>query len=900
MAIDNLNDIDPTETQEWLESLESVVDEEGPERAQYLLQKLQEKAGSLGVSNSYAQTFNTPYINTISSELEPTYPGNIEVERKLEALMRWNAVVTVAGANSKDSSLGGHISSYASSCSLYEVGFNHFWHAYNKTQPGDLIMSQGHSSPGIYARAYLEGRLTEEQMSYYRREVDGKGISSYPHPWLMADFWQFPTVSMGLGPLMGIYQARFMKYLNYRGLSDTTNRKVWVFCGDGEMDEPESMGALLRAGREKLDNLIFVINCNLQRLDGPVHGNGKLIQEFESAFKGNGWNVIKIIFGSNWDPLFAKDKSGALLKAVSELCDGEFQTIHARGGAYMREKLFGRSPELQAMVADMSDDEIFALMRGGHDPKKVYAAYQAASNHKGQPTVILAKTVKGYGMGKAGEAMNIAHNQKKMTADELKAYRDRFQLPVSDKDVENYKLYKPAANSAEMKYLKEHRQALGGPMPVRFDPKIKLTIPHYKEFAHRLLEGTGPDRTMSTTTAYVQILTALCKDANIGKQIVPICPDESRTLGMEGLFRQIGIYNSEGQKYEPEDRAQVMYYKESADGQFMQEGINEAGAFGSWLAGATSYSVHYQPMVPFYAYYAMFGFQRIMDFIWLAGDMRARGFLMAAISGRTTINGEGLQHEDGHSHVMAGMIPNCISYDPTYAYEMAVIIWHGMKRMYEQQHDEFYYISMMNENYTHHAMPVGCEEGIIKGLYLLKASTKPNFKSKDKTKQKMHVQLMGSGSILREVEAAAELLEQDFGVTSEVWSMTSSNNLYRDGMSVKRFKMLHPDKPAPKTYIEQCLAEKVGPVVASTDYIRLYTEQLREFMPNRYVTLGTDGFGRSDSRAKLREFFEVNRYYVAIAALKALADDGVIEVSIVKEAMKKYNIVSDKPDPWTV
>lgn len=900
MPIDNTHDIDPTETEEWLESLESVFEEEGAERALYLMQKLQEKAGSLGIKSSYAQSFNAPYINTIPVSAQPDYPGDIEIERKLEALMRWNAAITVAGANSKDSSLGGHISSYASSCSLYEVGFNHFWHAYSKETPGDVIMSQGHSSPGIYARAYLEGRLTEEQMSYYRREVDGKGLSSYPHPWLMPDFWQFPTVSMGLAPLMGIYQARFMKYLHNRDLADTANRKVWVFCGDGEMDEPESMGGLLRAGREKLDNLIFVVNCNLQRLDGPVHGNGKLIQEFESAFKGNGWNVIKVIFGSNWDPLFAKDTTGALLKAVSELCDGEFQTIHARGGAYMREHLFGRSPELQAMVADMSDDEIHGLMRGGHDPKKVYAAYQAAINHQGQPTVILAKTVKGYGMGKAGEAMNIAHNQKKMTADELKAYRNRFNLPESDSDIEHYKLYKPASNSPEMKYLMEHRKALGGPIPARFDPKIALAIPHYKEFAHRLLEGTGPDRTMSTTTAYVQILTALCKDANIGKKVVPICPDESRTLGMEGLFRQIGIYNSEGQKYEPEDRAQVMYYKESADGQFMQEGLNEAGAFSSWLAGATSYSVHNLQMVPFYAYYAMFGFQRIMDLIWLAADMRARGFLMAAIAGRTTINGEGLQHEDGHSHVMAGLIPNCVSYDPTYSYEMAVIIWHGLNRMYVEHHDEFYYITMMNENYNHPAMPEGCEAGIIKGLYCLKSSAKPNTKSKDKTKQKLHVQLMGSGAILREVEAAAELLEKDFGITSDVWSMTSSNNLYRDGMSAKRFALLHPDKPVPKTYIEQCLGDKVGPIIVSSDYVKLYNEQLREFMPRTYVTLGTDGFGRSDSREKLRDFFEVNRYYVAVAALKALADDGVVPVSMVKEALKKYKIATDKPDPWTV
>jgi pyruvate dehydrogenase E1 component len=682
-------------------------------------------------------------------------------------------------------------------------------------------------------------------------------------------------------------------------LANTANRKVWVFCGDGEMDEPESTGVLLRAGREKLDNLIMVVNCNLQRLDGPVHGNGKLIQDLEGIFRGAGWNVIKIIFGSNWEPLFAKDSNGALLKRVSELCDGEFQTMHARGGAYMREYLFN-SPELKALVADMSDDDVFALLRGGHDPKKVYAAYQAAINHKGQPTVILAKTVKGYGMGKAGEAMNIAHNQKKMTADELKNYRDRFKLPLSDQEVEDFKLYKPEPNSPEMKYLGEHRQALGGSIPARFDHKYQLAIPGYKDFAHRLLEGTGPERTMSTTTAYVQIVTALCKDANIGKLIVPICPDESRTLGMEGLFRQIGIYNPDGQKYEPEDRAQVMYYKESVDGQFMQEGINEAGGMGSWLAAATSFSVHYQPMVPFYAYYAMFGFQRIMDLIWLAGDMRAKGFLMAAISGRTTINGEGLQHEDGHSHLMAGVIPNCHSYDPTFAYEMAVIIWYGLKRMYQENHDEFYYITMMNENYSHPAMPEGCEEGIIKGLYKLKSSEKPNTQSKDKAKQGLHVQLMGSGSILCEVMAAAELLEKDFGITSDIWSMTSSNNLYREGMNAKRFKLLHPTEKAPKTHLEQCLENTVGPIIISTDYVKLYSEQLREFMPRTYVTLGTDGFGRSDSRAKLREFFEVDRYHVVLATLGALAKDGVIEAKVAKDAIKKYNIAVDRKNPWEV
>lgn len=895
------NDIDSIETREWVEALESVAREEGSERVAYLLQRLTDKATSLGLTSAYGSaSLSSPYLNTISVDKQAAHPGNIEIERKIEALLRWNAAVMVAGANHEDPSLGGHISSFASSCSLYETGFNHFWKAYTPTEPGDLIMSQGHSSPGIYARAYLEGRLSDEQMYHYRRETDGKGLSSYPHPWLMPHFWQFPTVSMGLGPIMGVYQGRFMKYLEARGIVKTAQRKIWVFCGDGEMDEPESTGVLLRAGREKLDNLIFVINCNLQRLDGPVHGNGKVIQEYESLFRGAGWNVIKIIWGSDWEALIHKDSSGQLLKALTEACDGDFQTFAARGGAYVREHLFGHSAELRALVADMTDEQIHGLTRGGHDLHKVFAAYQAAVNHKGQPTVILAKTIKGYGMGKAGEAQNIAHNQKKMTEDELKAYRDRWNLDVSDKDVENYKLHKPAETSPEMQYLKERRKALGGSIPARFSNNAKLEIPHYRDIASRLLQGTGPERSMSTTTAFVQVMTALCKDKNIGKLVVPICPDESRTLGMEGLFRQIGVYSPEGQKYEPEDKNLVMYYKEATDGQFMQEGINEAGAFGSWLAAATSYSVHLQPMIPFYGYYSMFGFQRIADLVWLAGDMRARGFLMAAIAGRTTINGEGLQHEDGHSHTMALMNPNCVSYDPTYAYEMAVIIWHGMVEMYQNHQDKFYYITMMNENYEHPPMPEGCEEGIIKGLYKLKSSKNVNTRSKDKGKQKLHVQLMGSGTILREVEAAAALLEKDFGVTSDVWSMTSSNELYREGLSVKRFKLLNPDKKAPQTHLEKCLKDSVGPIIVSTDYMKLYTDQLREFMPRNYVTLGTDGFGRSDSRERLRSFFEVDRYHVTVAALKALADEGVMDVAQVKAALKKYKISGNTPDPWTV
>jgi pyruvate dehydrogenase E1 component len=886
----NAPDVDPIETQEWLDSLASVVRAEGAERAIYLLAKLQEKAGSLGIQSSY-QGLNTPYQNTVPAASQPSYPGNLDLEHKIEALIRWNAAVTVAAANKVDSSLGGHISTYASSCTLYEVGFNHFFHAASENHGGDLIYFQGHASPGMYARSYLEGRISEEHMVNFRREVDHQGVSSYPHPWLMPTYWQFPTVSMGLGPLTAIYQARFMKYLHARGLANTEQRKVWAFCGDGEMDEPESMGAITRAGREQLDNLIFVINCNLQRLDGLVNGNGKIIQELESSFRGAGWNVIKLIWGEGWDKLFAKDTQGVLLARIDQACDGDFQTYVARGGTYMREQFFN-SEALKALVADIPDDQLIQFLhRGGHDPMKVYAAYKAAVEHKGQPTVLLVKTIKGYGLGTAGESKNIAHNQKKMTEDELTQLCQRFQVPVSDEDVKNYKRYVPKKDAPEMQYLHERRKALGGYIPERKANKTPLSIPHYKDFATRLLQGTTPDRHISSTTAFVQILTALCKDANIGKYVVPITPDESRTFGMEGLFRQLGIYNHLGQKYEPEDRDQVMFYKESTDGQILQEGINEAGAISSWIAAATSYSVHNLPMVPFYIFYSMFGFQRIADLAWLAGDMRAKGFLLGATAGRTTINGEGLQHEDGHSHIMANLVPNCVSYDPTYSYELAVIVWYGLKRMYEEGIDEYFYITMMNENYSHPAMPEGTEAGIIKGLYLLQAPKKAD--------KKKHVSLLGSGAILNEAVAAAQLLEKDFGITSDIYSMTSSNNLYRDAMAVKRHNDLNPEAKAQTTYIDEVLGKGTGPIIAATDYVKLYSEQLRDFMPRRYVCLGTDGFGRSDTRAKLRSHFEVDSSYIAYHAVKALYDEGVLKLEDVKKARKLYNIDPNKPTPLT-
>lgn len=879
-------DIDQQETQEWLEALESILEREGVDRAHFILEQLIAKARKSGAYLPYSAT--TAYLNTIPPAKEEQSPGDPAIEWRIRSFVRWNAMAMVVQANRKTGDLGGHISSFASSATLYDVGFNHFFHAPSKDHGGDMLFIQGHSAPGIYARAFLTDRITEEQMNNFRQEVDGGGLSSYPHPWLMPDYWQFPTVSMGLGPIMAIYQARFMRYLENRGLKEPSNRKVWAFIGDGETDEPESMGAIGLAAREKLDNLIFVINCNLQRLDGPVRGNGKIIQELESSFRGAGWNVIKVIWGSYWDPLIARDTSGLLYKRMEEVVDGEYQAYKANDGAYVREHFFGKYPELKAMVANMTDDDIWRLNRGGHDPHKVYAAYAAAIKHTGQPTVILAKTVKGYGMGEAGEGQNISHQQKKMGEKALKQFRDRFNIPVSDEDIADAPYYRPAEDSEELKYLREHREALGGYFFAKREPPPPLQIPGI-DIHQKILDGTG-EREISTTMAFVRILNTLLKDKNIGKNIVPIVPDEARTFGMEGMFRQLGIYSSVGQLYEPVDHNQVMYYREDIKGQILEEGLNEAGAYSSWIAAATSYKNHGIHMIPFYIYYSMFGFQRIGDLAWAGADMRSRGFLLGGTAGRTTLNGEGLQHQDGHSHLQASTIPNCVSYDPTYAYELAIIIQDGLKRMYQDFEDIFYYITVMNENYQHPPMPDMAEEGILKGMYLLNAGSK----------KKLKVKLLGAGTILREVIAAGELLKQDFGVASDVWSVTSFNELRRDGMDTQRWNSLHPEKKARTCYVTSSLLGSDLPVIAATDYMKIYADQIREYVPGRYVVLGTDGFGRSDTRAKLRKFFEVDRFYITVAALKALADDGLIPVSKVAQAIKKYDIDPEKPNPVTV
>jgi pyruvate dehydrogenase E1 component len=890
--MDRLQDTDPLETREWVDSLDAVLEIEGPERAHYLLEQLVDKARRSGAYLPYRA--QTAYLNTIPPHLEEPIPGDQAMEARLRSYVRWNAVAMVLRAGKKDLELGGHIASFASAATLYDVGFNHFWNAPTESHGGDLIYMQGHSSPGVYARAFLDGRLTEAQLDMFRQEVDGKGISSYPHPWLMPDFWQFPTVSMGLGPIQAIYQARFLHYLDDRGHAKTKNRKVWAFMGDGEMDEPESLGAIGMAAREGLDNLVFVINCNLQRLDGPVRGNGKIIQELEADFRGAGWNVLKVIWGSYWDPLIARDKEGNLLRRMEEAVDGEYQKFKSRDGAYVREHFFGKYPELKAMVANMSDEDIWRLNRGGHDPHKVYAAYASAVKHKGQPTVILAKTVKGYGMGAVGEGKNIAHQQKKMPIEALKHFRDRFNIPVPDDKLAEIPYYKPPEDSPEMKYLRELRAQRGGSLPQRRRKSTKLEVPKLESFK-ALLDATGEGREISTTMAFVRMLTALVKDKGLGKNVVPIVPDESRTFGMEGLFRQLGIYSQVGQLYEPEDSDQLMFYKEDKSGQILQEGINEAGATCSWIAAATSYANNNVPMIPFFIFYSMFGMQRVGDLIWASGDMRARGFLMGGTAGRTTLNGEGLQHEDGHSHIISGVIPNCISYDPTFAYEVAVIVQDGLRRMVEEQEDVFYYITLMNENYPHPGMPDGAREGILKGMY--KLSDAGNAAADKKAPR---VQLLGSGTILREVMAAAEMLKNDWGVNADVWSCPSFNELRRDGMAASRWNLLHPaDKPR-ASYVEQCLAGTKGPVVASTDYMRSFADQIREFVPRRYKVLGTDGFGRSDSRENLRRFFEVNRNYVTVAALKALAEDGDIPAAKVAEAIRKYGIDTEKPAPWTV
>ena len=886
--MDRLQDIDPLETREWVDSLEAILAVEGPDRAHFILESLIDKARHSGVNLPYSA--DTAYINTIPPHLEQPIPGDMEIENRLRNIVRWNAVAMVLRAGRKDLELGGHIASFASAAALYDVGFNHFWHAPTKDHCGDLIYMQGHSSPGVYARAFLEGRLTEAQLDMFRQEVDGKGISSYPHPWLMPDFWQFPTVSMGLGPIQAIYQARFLRYIEDRGLAHTESRKVWAFMGDGEMDEPESMGAIGMAAREGLDNLVFVVNCNLQRLDGPVRGNGKIIQELETNFRGAGWNVIKVIWGSYWDPLLAKDKKGILLNRMEEAVDGEYQKFKSRDGAYVREHFFGKYPELKAMVASMSDEDIWRLNRGGHDPHKIYAAYHSAVNHAGQPTVILAKTVKGYGMGAVGEGKNVAHQQKKMPIEVLRQFRDRFAIPIQDDRLADLPYYKPADDSAEMNYLREARARLGGSIPQRRRRSASLDAPKLEAFK-ALLEATAEGRENSTTMAFVRVLTTLVRDKNIGRNIVPIVPDESRTFGMEGLFRQLGIYSSVGQLYEPEDSDQLMFYKEDANGQILQEGINEAGAMCSWIAAATSYSTNNVPMIPFFIFYSMFGMQRVGDLAWAAGDMRARGFLLGGTAGRTTLNGEGLQHEDGHSHILSSMIPNCRSYDPTFACEVAVIVQDGLRRMIEDQEDVYYYITLMNENYAHPALPEGAREGILKGMYRLPGGG---------AGKGARVQLLGSGTILREVIAAAGLLAADWGVASDLWSCPSFTELRRDGIDAARWNLLHPTEKPRLSHVEQCLAGTKGPVIASTDYVRAFADQIREFVPRRYKALGTDGFGRSDSRENLRRFFEVDRHYVVLAALKALAEDGEIPAAKVAEAIKKYGIDAAKPAPWTV
>ncbi|EIJ41891.1 pyruvate dehydrogenase E1 component, homodimeric type [Beggiatoa alba B18LD] len=885
------HDIDPQETQEWLDALEAVLAREGSERTHFLLESLIEKARRSGTYLPFSA--NTAYVNTIPRHLEEHSPGDAALEWNIRSLIRWNALAMVVRANRKTTELGGHIASFASSATLYDVGFNHFFHAPSSQHGGDLVYIQGHTAPGVYARAFLEGRLTEENLEAFRQEITSEhGLSSYPHPWLMPDFWQFPTVSMGLSPLMAIYQARFMKYLHDRGLSNNEGRKVWAFMGDGEMDEPESLGAISLAGREKLDNLVFVVNCNLQRLDGPVRGNGKIIQELEADFRGSGWNVIKVIWGSYWDPLFAMDTDGLLVKLMEETVDGEYQNYKAKGGAYTREHFFGKYPKLKEMVANMSDDDIWRLNRGGHDPHKVYAAYAAATKHTGQPTVILAKTIKGYGMGGAGEAQNITHQQKKMGTEELKEFRDRFNIPIPDDKIADAPFYRPAEDSPEMQYLKARREALGGYLPARRRNATPLEVPELNAF-ESVLQGSG-EREQSTTMAFVRLLTILTRDKNLGKYIVPIVPDESRTFGMEGMFRQLGIYSSEGQKYSPQDADQIMFYREDKQGQILQEGINEAGAFSSWIAAGTAYSNHGINMIPFYIFYSMFGFQRIGDLAWAAGDIQARGFLIGGTSGRTTLAGEGLQHQDGHSHLMAETIPNCVTYDPTYGYELAVIVQDGLRRMYKDQENIFYYITTLNENYPQPAMPANLDTtGILKGMYLLKES---DVKKKGTKK----VQLLGCGSILREVIAGAELLAQDFGIHADIWSVPSVTELRRDGLDVQRWNNLHPEQKPKQAYISQCLEGRAGPVVIATDYMKLFGDQLRPFISQPYYVLGTDGFGRSDRRTALRAFFEVDRYYVAITALKGLADMGDIPVSKVTEAIQKYGINPDKPNPTTV
>ncbi|MDA8822320.1 pyruvate dehydrogenase (acetyl-transferring), homodimeric type [Candidatus Pelagibacter bacterium] len=878
------DDIDPVETNEWIESLNSVIENDGSSRASYLLNKVIDQAYKSGLM--LPDTRTTPYINTIPPEAETKSPGNQNIEKKIRAYIRWNAAAMVVKANKKSPELGGHIGTFASAATLYDVGMNHFWRAKNNKFGGDLIYFQGHSAPGMYARAFLEGRLTSKQLDGFRQEVNEGGLSSYPHPWLMPKFWQFPTVSMGLGPIMAIYQARFLKYLINRGLIKDEGRKIWVFLGDGEMDEPESLGAIGLAAREKLDNLIFVVNCNLQRLDGPVRGNGKIIQELEGSFRGSGWNVIKVIWGSYWDQLLSKDKSGLLVKRMNECVDGEYQVFKAKGGSYVREKFFGKYPELQELVSSMTDKDIWKLNRGGHDPHKVYAAYNAAIQNTGSPTVILAKTIKGYGMGKTGESVNTTHQQKKLDEEDLLYYRDRFNVPLTDKQVKNIEYFKPSENSEEMKYLKERRLKLGGFIPERSSFAKQIKAPP-RDIFDAFMKSTG-EKEMSTTMALVRMMTALLRDKNVAPRLVPIIPDEARTFGMEGFFQKIGIYAHEGQKYEPVDSEQLSSYREDKSGQVLEEGINEAGAMSSWIAAATAYTNHDIEMIPIYIFYSMFGFQRIGDLAWAAGDSQARGFLIGATAGRTTLAGEGLQHQDGHSQLLAANIPNCISYDPTFSYEMATIFREGLRRMHEKKENVFYYITAMNENYSHPEKPKGSDEGILKGMYLFKENN-----NKGKTK----VQLLGSGTILREVIAASEILIKEYGIDSDIWSVTSFNELRRDGMETERLNLLNPNERPKKSYVQKCLEKRDGPVIAASDYTRAFSDQIRPYTDKAFYSFGTDGYGRSDTRKNLRKFFEVDKEHIVAYTLSALAKEQLIGSEAAEKAFKNFKINKDKDFP---
>ena len=877
-------DIDPTETQEWLDSLDAVLKKDGTDRAQYILKKLINETHKEGSAQTLTRI--TPYINTIPANSEVKSPGDQNIERRIRSLIRWNAAAMVVKANKKNPELGGHIGTFASAATLYDVGMNHFWRGKNNKFGGDLVYFQGHSAPGMYARAFLEGRLSADQLSNFRQEVGNKGLSSYPHPWLMPKFWQFPTVSMGLGPVLSIYQARFTKYLINRGLMKDEGRKIWTFLGDGETDEPESLGAISLASREKLDNLIFVINCNLQRLDGPVIGNGKIIQELEGVFRGAGWNVIKVIWGSYWDQLLSKDKTGLLIKRMNECVDGEYQAFKANNGAYVRENFFGKYPELKDLVSSMTDRDIWKLNRGGHDPHKVYAAYDEAIKTKGKPTVILAKTIKGYGMGKSGESINITHQQKKLDEEDLLYYRDRFDIPLTNQQVKNVEFYKPDENSNEIKYLKERRMKLGGHLPERTTYAKSIKKPLNNIFEN-MLKSSG-DREMSTTMVLVRILTNLLRDKNIAPRLVPIIPDEARTFGMEGFFGKVGIYAHEGQKYEPEDSDQLSSYREDKKGQVLEEGITETGAMSSFIAAGTSYTNHDLEMIPVYTFYSMFGFQRVMDLIWAAGDSQTRGFLVGATSGRTTLAGEGLQHQDGHSQLLASTVPNCVSYDPTFAYELAIIFQDGLRRMHDNQENVFYYLTTMNENYKHPQMPKNCEEGILKGMYLLK-----EFNNKGKIK----VQLLGSGAILREMIDAAEVLSREYNIDSDVWSVTSFNELRKDGMNIERKNLLNPGSKVEKSYVEECLNKRDGPIIAASDYMRSFADQIRPYTSKPFYSFGTDGYGRSDSRKNLRKFFEVDKAHIVTYTLSALAKEQLIPSSYAEKAMKKYNIDKNKPIP---